>query len=157
MQLSYRIQATEVVADNLGASSVYISVYLQVSGSALVQQSIYRRGFDCQPQDLGFAFFATGPGLGRIMYILTILEFPEYNRDFINYRMYIYVNLFHMTSQRSIWKTTSSFDIQQSYNERLLIYCLYSFSLHRGNNSKKSISSTSIISYRIMFVKELYF
>ena len=30
----------------------------------------------------GIAFFATGPGLGLIMYILTILEFPTHNFDF---------------------------------------------------------------------------
>ena len=28
------------------------------------------------------AFFATGPGLGLIMYILTTLEFPNHNHDF---------------------------------------------------------------------------
>ena len=33
------------------------------------------RGFDSQPEGLGVAFFATGPGLGLIMYILTTLEF----------------------------------------------------------------------------------
>ena len=31
---------------------------------------------------LGVAFFATGPGLGLIMYILTTLEFPTHNIDF---------------------------------------------------------------------------
>ena len=31
---------------------------------------------------LGVAFFATGPGLGLIMYILTTLEFPTRNIDF---------------------------------------------------------------------------
>ena len=31
---------------------------------------------------LGVAFFATGPGLGLIMYILTTLEFPKHNHDF---------------------------------------------------------------------------
>ena len=40
------------------------------------------RGFDSQPEGLGVAFFATGPGLGLIMYILTTLEFPTYNFDF---------------------------------------------------------------------------
>ena len=29
-----------------------------------------------------FAFFATGPGLGLIMYIFTTLEFPTHNSDF---------------------------------------------------------------------------
>ena len=28
------------------------------------------RGFDSQPEGFGVAFFATGPGLGLIMYIL---------------------------------------------------------------------------------------
>ena len=40
-----------------------------------------RRGFDSQPEGLG-AFFATGPGLGLKMYILTTLEFPTHNFDF---------------------------------------------------------------------------
>ena len=31
---------------------------------------------------LGVAFFATGPGLGLIMYILTTLKFPTHNFDF---------------------------------------------------------------------------
>ena len=31
---------------------------------------------------LGVAFFATGPSLGLIMYIITTLEFPMYNIDF---------------------------------------------------------------------------
>ena len=31
---------------------------------------------------LGVAFFATGPGLGLIMYVFTTLEFPTYNFDF---------------------------------------------------------------------------
>ena len=30
----------------------------------------------------GSAFFATGPGLGLIMYIFTTLEFPTHNSDF---------------------------------------------------------------------------
>ena len=33
-------------------------------------------------KDLGVAFFATGPGLGLIMYILTTLEFRTHNIDF---------------------------------------------------------------------------
>ena len=40
------------------------------------------RGFDSQPEGLGVAFFATGPGLGLIMYIFTTLEFPTHNIDF---------------------------------------------------------------------------
>ena len=32
--------------------------------------------------NIGVAFFATGPGLGLIMYIFTTLEFPTYNFDF---------------------------------------------------------------------------
>ena len=40
------------------------------------------RGFDSQPKGLGVAFFATGPGLGLIMYILTTLEFLTHNFDF---------------------------------------------------------------------------
>ena len=36
------------------------------------------QGFDSQPEGLGVAFFATGPGLGLIMYIFTTLEFPTY-------------------------------------------------------------------------------
>ena len=39
-------------------------------------------GFDSQPEILGVAFFATGPGLGLIMYIFTTLEFPTHNIDF---------------------------------------------------------------------------
>ena len=31
---------------------------------------------------LRYAFFATGPVLGLIMYILTTLEFPKHNHDF---------------------------------------------------------------------------
>ena len=38
--------------------------------------------FDSQPEGLGVAFFATGPGLGLIMYILTTLEFPTHNFEF---------------------------------------------------------------------------
>ena len=38
-------------------------------------------GFDSQPEGVGVAFFATGPGLGLIMYILTTLEFPKHNHD----------------------------------------------------------------------------
>ena len=39
-------------------------------------------GSDSQPEGLGVAFFATGPGLGLIMYILTTLEFPKHNHGF---------------------------------------------------------------------------
>ena len=39
-------------------------------------------GFDSQPEGLGVAFFATGPGLGLIIYILTTLELPKHNLDF---------------------------------------------------------------------------
>ena len=35
-----------------------------------------------QPEGLGVAFFATGPGLGLIMYIVTTLEFPTHYFDF---------------------------------------------------------------------------
>ena len=35
-----------------------------------------------QPEGLGVAFFATGPGLGLIMFIFTTLEFPTHNFDF---------------------------------------------------------------------------
>ena len=35
-----------------------------------------------QPEGLGVAFIATGPGLGLVMYILTTLEFPKHNHDF---------------------------------------------------------------------------
>ena len=34
------------------------------------------------PEDFGVAFFATGPGLGLIMYILTTLQFHKHNFDF---------------------------------------------------------------------------
>ena len=50
------------------------------------------RGFDSQPEGLGVAFFATGPGLGLIMYILTTLEFLNITLDFI-YIYYILANL----------------------------------------------------------------
>ena len=40
------------------------------------------RGFDSQPEGLGVAFFATGPGLDLIMYILTTLEFPTHYFEF---------------------------------------------------------------------------
>ena len=40
------------------------------------------RKFDSQPEGLGVAFYATGPGLDLIMYILTTLEFPKHNLDF---------------------------------------------------------------------------
>ena len=33
-------------------------------------------------EGLGVAFFATGPGLGLIMYILMTLKFPKHNFDF---------------------------------------------------------------------------
>ena len=39
-------------------------------------------GFDSQPEGLGVAFFATGPGLGRIVYILMTLKFPKHNHVF---------------------------------------------------------------------------
>ena len=39
-------------------------------------------GFDSQPEGLGVAFFATGPGLGLIMYIISTLEFPTHNLKF---------------------------------------------------------------------------
>ena len=39
-------------------------------------------GFDSQPEGLGVAFFATGPGLGLIIYILRTLEFPTHYFDF---------------------------------------------------------------------------
>ena len=35
-----------------------------------------------QPENLGVAFFATGPGLGLIMCIFTTLEFPTDYFDF---------------------------------------------------------------------------
>ena len=38
--------------------------------------------YDSQPEGLGVAFFATGPGLGLIMYIFTTLNFPTHNSDF---------------------------------------------------------------------------
>ena len=38
--------------------------------------------FNSQPEGLGVAFFANGPGLSLIMYILTTLRFPAYNFDF---------------------------------------------------------------------------
>ena len=37
---------------------------------------------DSQPEGVGVAFFATGPGLGLIMYILTTLEFATHYFDF---------------------------------------------------------------------------
>ena len=40
------------------------------------------RRFDSQPEGLGVAFFATGPGLGFIMYILTTLAFPTHYFNF---------------------------------------------------------------------------
>ena len=45
-------------------------------------------GFDSQPEGLGVAFFATGPGLGLIMYILSTLEFPTHNLDFHLFEKY---------------------------------------------------------------------
>ena len=44
-------------------------------------------GFDSQPEGLGVAFSATGPGLGLIMYIFTTLEFSTHNLEF--YTKYI--------------------------------------------------------------------
>ena len=46
----------------------------------------YKGIFDSQPEGLAVAFFATGPGLGLIMYIyyiyiLTTLKFPTHNFD----------------------------------------------------------------------------
>ena len=65
-------RATEAVADNLGASSVYIYINEKVDTGLVIQRT---RGFDFQPEGLGVAFFATGPGLGLIMNILTTLPF----------------------------------------------------------------------------------
>ena len=48
----------------------------------MVERWSRRRGSDYQPKGLGVAFFATGPGLGLIMYILTTLEFLTHNFDF---------------------------------------------------------------------------
>ena len=44
---------------------------------------ISRCGFDSQPEGLGVAFFATGYGLGLVMYILTTLEFLNITLNFI--------------------------------------------------------------------------
>ena len=51
-----------------------------------------RTEFDSQPEDLGVAFFATGPGLGLIMYIFTTIEFSTHNLDFHlkNTHLFIY-------------------------------------------------------------------
>ena len=46
--------------------------------------------YKTQPEGLGVAFFATGPGLGLIMYMFTTLEFPKDNSDFHIY-IYIYI------------------------------------------------------------------
>ena len=62
---------------------MYIIYYILLSHSPLCEkQTRGGRGFDSQPEGLGVAFFATGPGLGLIMYILTTLEFPTNNIDF---------------------------------------------------------------------------
>ena len=42
----------------------------------------YKTQNPSQPEGLGVAFFATGPGLGLIMYILSTLEFPTYKFNF---------------------------------------------------------------------------
>ena len=40
-------------------------------------------GTSCEKlEGLGVAFFATGPGLGLIMYIISTLEFPTHNLKF---------------------------------------------------------------------------
>ena len=39
-------------------------------------------GSTSQPEGLGVAFFATGPGVGLLMCIFTTLEFPKHNFDF---------------------------------------------------------------------------
>ena len=44
-------------------------------------------------------FFATGPSLGLIMYILVALEFPRHGRDFRLYIYYIYIHVYiYMTN-----------------------------------------------------------
>ena len=54
-------------------------------GALMVNRGIFLNiiifGFDSQPEGLGVAFFATGPGSGLIMYIFTTLEFPTHNAD----------------------------------------------------------------------------
>ena len=77
--------ATEAVADNLGASSVY-----QVVGSGFCSSVVEH--WSSNPEDAGSILSRKalelhfsqlhGPGLGLIMYILTTREFSEHNFDF---------------------------------------------------------------------------
>ena len=61
-------------------SKTLIDVILTNRSQRIVSRG---RGFDSQPEGLGVAFFATGPGLGLIMYIFTTLEFPTQTLTFI--------------------------------------------------------------------------
>ena len=46
-------------------------------------------------------FFATGPGVGLIMYILTTLEFPTHYLDFHLY-IYIYIYTFFFAQHEGL-------------------------------------------------------
>ena len=61
---------------------IYETVYDYIYIYIYIYRLSRGRGFDSQPEGLGVAFFATGPGLGIIMYILTTLEFPTHYFDF---------------------------------------------------------------------------
>ena len=68
-------------------------------------------------EGLGVAFFATGPGLGLIMYILTTLEFSTHYFDFhllttsVNaiYYYSLFIDPLHMTTKLLLWRITTKF------------------------------------------------
>ena len=60
---------------------VSLGVILRVASLGMMLR-VASLGDDSQPEGLGVAFFATGPSLDLIMYILTTLEFPKHNFDF---------------------------------------------------------------------------
>ena len=60
---------------NTHSSCIDIYIYIYITNNS-------------QPEGLGVAFFATGPCLGLIMYILTTLEFPTH---YFNFHLYIYI------------------------------------------------------------------
>ena len=92
--------ATEAAADNLGDNFINIPLYFTGITISLIyiywtRAQVVGNGFcssvvehwSSNPEDAGSIpsrkeFFATGPGLGLIMYILTTLEFPKHNHEF---------------------------------------------------------------------------
>ena len=97
-------------------SKCFVSLYsllvyiIQFTALTRTNLLLVRFGFASQPEGLGVAFFATGPGLGLIMYILSTLEFPTHNFDFH------LVGQFFSTSSYSISNSKSSFTFISFYS-----------------------------------------